>query len=510
MRKLMTSALALAAVAMFAGPALAQKSKDTVKIAIIDPFHALDSYHVPANEPGQYTRAIYGKLMVFDEHKAKFVPELAKSWKRINKTTVEYELRDDINFTSGNKFSAEDVKYIIDYLGDPKLKIRFKSRYNWVKNVEILSPTRIRIVAKKPRADDLMVVAYRFYIYDKGVHSQLKDKSMYGAISASTTGVYKMVSIDKNKGVRLVRNDEAVRKFPHRRAPIKHVWGIPIPDRMTQIASLLTGAVHSIRNPTPDQLKQFAKDPRLSITTFPTRFLNYITLDAAGRSKNKVFTDIRVRQAFIKAIDRESIIKNFVPGAEIALRPKTICYDDNIACSYTTEPLGYDPEGAKKLLAEAGYPNGFEMELSVFAPYREIAEAIAGELLKVGIRASVNPMPLSVYTKRRARGELTALYAGYPTFAQPNTLNLMNFFFSGNRDYSRDPLIQNARKLGASEMDVTKRAAIYQKALDQINKMSYILPFNELPNVYAHSKDIVIKKGLTSKTETRLTDYFWK
>ena len=510
MKNLQLSALTLAALALLGGPAVAQKSKDEVRIGIIDPFHAVDLYHVPSNEPGQYARAIYGKLMVYNEHKAKFVPELAKSWKRINPTTIEFELRDDIKFTSGNKFTGADVKYILGYLAQPKLKIRFKRRYTWVKEVQVLSPHKIRIVAKKPRPDDLMSISYRFAIYDGKVHSELKNKALYGAISASTTGVYKIVSIDKNKGVRLIRNDEAVAKFPHRRAPIKHVRGVPVPDRAVQVAALLTGDVHSIRNPTEDMVRALRNKPGFKITAFPTRFINYITLDAAGRSKNKIFKDIRVRQAFIKAINREAVIKNYVPGEEVAIRPKTVCYDDNIACSYTTQPLAYDPAGAKRLLKEAGFPKGFDMELSAFAPYKEIAEAISGELLKVGIRAKVVAMPLSVYTKRRGRGELTALYAGYPTFAQPNTLNLMNFFFAGNRDYSRDPVIQNARKMGGGELDPKKRAAIYQKAMDQVNKKSYILPFIEQPNVYAHPKSVVIKKGLTSKTETRLTDYFWK
>lgn len=508
--RLTTLSAVILGAAIIAGPATAQKSKGEVRIGIIDAFHTLDNYHSPSNQVGQYARAFYGKLIVYDEHRAKLVPELAKSWKRINPTTVEYELRDDITFTSGNKFSAEDIKYTLAYVGDPKLRIRFKSRYTWVKEVQILGPHKIRIVAKKPRPDDLMGVAYRFYIYDKKVHSQLKNKALYGAISASTTGVYKLVSINRNDGPRLVRHEAAVGKFPHRRAPIKHVRGIPVPDRATQVAALLTGEVHSIRNPTPDMVRSLAKNPKIKITPFATRYINYITLDAAGRSKNKKFMDIRVRQAFIKAINREAVIKNYVPGQEIALRPKTICYDDNIACSYTTKPLDYDPAGARKLLKEAGYPNGFDMELSAFAPYKEIAEAISGELLKVGIRAKVVAMPLSVYTKRRGRGELTALYAGYPTFAQPNTLNLMNFFFGANRDYNKDPLIQKARKMGSKELDVKKRAAIFQKAMDQINKMSYILPFIEQPNVYAHSKDIQIKPGLTSKTETRITDYFWK
>lgn len=500
---------ALAAM-LSAGPAMAQKSKDTVRLAIIDMFATIDAYHSPSNETGQWARAYYSRIISFDEHNKKLVPELAKSWKRIDEKTIEFELRDDLKFTSGNKFTAEDIAYTIRYLADPKLKIRFKSRYNWHANIEVLSPYKIRLTGKKRKHDDLFAYAYRFQIFDKGVHSIMKDKATYGAKSASTTGPYKLIKLDRKSGAHIQRNEATAGFFPHRRAPIKNVKGISMPDKQTQVASLLTGQIDVLRNPTPDMIKEFRKNSDLRITSFPTRFINYITLDAAGRSKNKKFMDIRVRQAFIKAIDREKIIKNFVAGEEVAIRPTAVCYPDNIACSHTINPLGYDPAGSKRLLAEAGFPNGFDMELSAFAPYKEIAEAIAGELRKVGIRATVRAMPLPVYTKRRGRGELTALYAGYPTFAQPNTSNLMNFFFGANRDYSKDPIIQNARKTGNGVMDLKKRTAIYQIAMDQVNKQSYILPFVEQPNVYAHHKSVEIKTGMTSKTETRPPDYFWK
>lgn len=510
MRKAMTSAIALAALSIVVTPAMAQKSKDTIRLTILDPFTTLDSYHFPANQPGQYTRAMYGKLLHWDEHNAKFIPELAKSWKQVNPTTIEFELRDDVKFTSGNKFSADDVKYMVEYLADPKLKIRFKGRYTWFKEAKVLSPTRIQLVSKKPKGDLMMTLAYRYYMYDSAIHSKMDDKAAYGRKSASTTGAYRLVSINRNSGVKLTRNDEAVAKFPHLRAPIKNIHGIPIPDSQTQLASLLTGAVDVLQTSSADTVKQFEQNPNYSVTPFATRMLTYITLDAAGRSKNKVFQDIRVRQAFVKAINRDRVINTFMPGGKSAVRPDSICFAENIACTPSTKPLGYDPAGAKKLLAEAGYPNGIDIELSAFAPMKELTQAVAGDLRKVGIRATVQGMPLPVYTKRRGAGELTALMARYPTFAQPNTSNLMNFFFAGNRDYSNDPIIQNARKVGASTLDVRERAKVYQKAMDQVNKQSYILPFAEQPNVYIHAKNVEIKTGLISMTETRPTDYFWK
>jgi peptide/nickel transport system substrate-binding protein len=499
-----------AALALAATPASAQKSADTIKLTVQEAFPMLDPYHAPSNEAGQWSRDVYGRLTVYNEHKGEMQGELAKAWRKVDDKTLEFDLRDDINFSSGNRFTAEDVKYTIDYIKDPALNIRFKQRYTWIDRVEVVSPTRVRIHASAPRADDFELLAYRFQMFDKGVHEKLEDKTRYGSTSASGTGAYKLVSIDRNGNLQITRHDDAVKKIAHFRAPIKNVHGIPIPDRQTQIAQLLTGGVHVVSKATPDLLEEFKNNPNFAQTPFPTRMLVYITLDAAGRSDNKALSDVRVRQAFFKAINREAIIKSFIPGPEIALRPDGICFKDNIGCASSTKPIGYDPDGAKKLLAEAGKPNGFDMELSAYAPYKELAEAIAGDLRKVGIRASVNSLPLNVYVKLRGDGKLTALVAEYPTFAQPNMINIMDLFFGGDRSYTDDPLIKKVYDEGPSILDDAKRTALYKQAIDRVNEQAYIYPFSEQPNIYIHDKNVEIKPGLTSITETRPGDYFWK
>lgn len=83
-------------------PAFAQKSKDTLRVAINDVFSTLDSYHFPQDEVGYFVRAMYGTLVAMDEHTGKLVPQLAKSWRRISQTTLEFDLRDDVTFHSGN------------------------------------------------------------------------------------------------------------------------------------------------------------------------------------------------------------------------------------------------------------------------------------------------------------------------------------------------------------------------------------------------------------------------
>ena len=503
------AALLIAGAALTA-PAMAQKASDTLKLTVLDPFPMIDPFWVPANEANQWNREVFGRFVVYDEYKGQFVGELAKAWRHIDEKTIEFDLRDDINFSSGNHFTGEDVKYTLEYIADPKVNIRFKQRYDWVERVDVISPYKVRVHAKQARPDDIEVMAYRFHILDKKVHEKLEDKQSYGRTTASSTGAYKLVSIDHNGNVRLTRNDEAVSKLKNIRAPIKNIVGVPVPDRQTQIAQLLTGGVHVLAKVGPDLLSEFAGNPNFSITPFSTRLLIYVTLDAAGRSDNKIFTDKRMREAFIRAVDREKIIKAFVPGADIAVRPDAICFSDNIGCASSTKPYAYDPEGAKKLLAEAGKPDGFEMELSAFTPYKAVAEAIAGDLRRVGIRATVQPLTIAVYTKLRGDGKLTALVAEYPTFSQPNLINIMDVFFGGDRDYSNDPVIKKINEEGAKTLDLVKRTEMYKQAMDQVNREAYIMPISEQPNLFIHAKDVEIKPGLTSKTETRPGDYFWK
>jgi peptide/nickel transport system substrate-binding protein len=495
---------------MVANPATAQKSKDQLNISTIEFFSSLDYYHDPNSESLQFVRNMYGHLIAMDEHTGKFIPELAKSWKRIDEKTIEFELRDDIKFHTGNKFTAADVKHTMEYLAGPKLKIRFKGRYNWVKKVEVLSDYKLRVISKRPFSTDLHTIAYRFYIYDSKVHKSLKNPKTYGRVSASATGVYRALSIDKNSGFLVERWDPAVGKWPHRKATIKRIQSTPIPDRQTQIAALLTGKVDAIRNVTADMAAQLKSDPRFKTTAIPSKQLIYITLDAAGRSKNKAFKDKRVRQAFFKAIPRKLIQKNFVSGAETAELPDAVCFSANVACTPSTSVIAYDPAGAKKLLAEAGYSGGLKFTMTTSASYRDIAEAVGGELRKVGFEASIEAQPRGTAVKRRAKGELTTYFSAYPTFTHPTTTNIFNFFFSGTRDYNRDPVIQAARKKGNLEFDLGKRSKIYQGILDQVNKEAYVYPFSEIPIVWAYNKNVAPQRNPATLALILVGDWKWQ
>ena len=501
--------LAASAVLLTAGPALAQKSADTLRLAVISPFANLSTYDLPHEEAAVFSREIYDFLMVYDEHNKKFVPGLAKSWKRIDTKTLEFELREDIKFHNGNPFTANDVKATVDYLLDPKSKITYIGRYNWVKEIEVLGPYKFRVHSVEPTATDLNTLAYRFQIWDGKTLNAMADKGDYSRTQVIGTGIYKMVNFDRNKGVLVERND-AYNTTNIKKAPVKRVQGIFIPDRETQAAQLITGGIDWIRGASSDTAKALSANPNLKVSNVASPTFVYIALDSQNLSGNKALSDPRVRKAIHKVIDRETIIKYLIPGGEVAEHVQGLCFKATIDCEYQVQAEKLDVEGAKKLMAEAGYANGFDLQYDVFAPAKAIGEAIAGDLRKINIRAGMNVVDLALYRRKQGDGKLEAWSILFPTGSYPDIGNIFSVFFTGPAfKYYNDPIIQEAMDKGEAEFDSAKRAQIYGKALNRINEMNYILPISSVPVLHVHSKDAKVNTNVFSAGETYAADFQW-
>ena len=167
MRKFLTGLFGAAALLVLGGsPALANKANDTLNIATTDWWSTLDPYQFPLDEAAVFYTTVYETLIGFDERAHKIVPRLAKAWKQVDDKTVEFQLRDDVTFHNGDHFDADDVIDTIKYLNDPATKLRFKDLYAWVDKIEKVNQYDVKITAKSPFATELLVFAYRFYIYD--------------------------------------------------------------------------------------------------------------------------------------------------------------------------------------------------------------------------------------------------------------------------------------------------------------------------------------------------------
>jgi peptide/nickel transport system substrate-binding protein len=511
MRKfwLMAGVMMLALVA--ASSANAQKSQDTLRIAIIDQFPTLVRYHGGVDESTVFSRRVFDELIGFDELNGKIVPQLAKSWKQVDALTYEFDLRDDITFHNGNKFDADDVVETLNYVSDPASKVRNPERYSWIKSAEKLGPYKVRVIAKSPSPMAMGQLSYMTPILDKETFDALPDKTNYGRATPVGTGPYKVVDFGTT-GLTVERFDGFKGDPKYTRAPVKRIKGIAIPDRQTQQAQLITGGVDLLRNVEPDAAADLSHRPNIGLTMAPGGSMLVLGFDAAGRTGNKPLTDARVRKAMWMAIDRDAIIKNIVPGGDkgVAVKMDGPCLAFNIGCKITTPPPAYDPAQAKKLLAEAGYADGFDLEYTVYAPIKAIAEAVAGEWRKVGIRATINSVPFNVYSKMRGDGKFQAYSVNYPTNNYPDVGTTLTVFFGDNRDYAHDDAITEAVAKGEVETDPVKREAIYRDALNRNNDMIYVMGLSSLPLVYAHSNDVKIEKSQIAATDAYINDFMWK
>lgn len=491
-------------------PAYAQKSADTIRIAINDMFPVVDPYNFPQDEQTSFNIAVYQGLVSYNEHSGKYINTLAKAWRRLDDKTLEFDIKEGVKFHNGETMTSDDFKATYEWAADEKTRIRFKENFNWLDHVEVLSPTKFRIHSKRVNQGDLFRFAYSMKVMSKKAMESIESATEYGRLVPFGTGPYKVVSLDKTKGV-LVERFDGYRNDPddYFRSPVKRVHGIPIPDRQSQQAQLLTGGVDIIRNVPSDSAVELAKVPNLAVTATPSAFMLYAQLDAAGRSPNKIFKDERVRKAFVMALDLDSLVKNIIPAGNIAVRPDTICFKTMLACKVENKPYPYNPTEAKRLMAEAGHANGLDMTLYVHEPLAFIGTAIAGELRKVGFRANVEPMPFGLYVKKRGDGDLTAFVGAYPTGVGPDTSSMLSLFFGQDRNYWQDQSISDAWTKGESELDQAKRTALYTPALNRINEKAYILPISEMPMVWAHSKDVKILPNPISTSDPKLGDYAW-
>ncbi len=490
-------------------PALAQKSADNVRLAMSEPISVIDAYHNLQRENQMVAHEIFEPLIIYDQAKATYVPLLAKSYKRIDNKTLEFELRDDLKFHNGDTFTADDVVTTINFLIDPNAKIQSAQRYNWIGSVEKLSPHTVRIVSRHVTAADLLNLSNVIPIYDGKVFGPLKDKFEYGRAPIGT-GPMKMAQLDSNKGIVLVRNDD-YKGLDSLKSHVKSVHGVPIPDKSAQIANLLTGAIDAIYDPSEDQLKELQQNPALAVTSLNSFSMLYIQLDSINRSGKKELQDVRVRKALYMAIDRAALVESLVSGGSSAKLMDAMCYREMLGCDWSSKPPAYDPDGAKKLLAEAGYPTGFDLELTARPVTKDAAVAIVGYWRKIGINATVDLVTLNGFDAKRSSGKLAAYFGERPYATFPDAGYALDVNFGNEaRDYWRDPVLQQAIKDGAAETDLDKRKAIYRKAFDYINEKAYMMPVSSLPQTFIHAKDLTVTPRPTKPLVADIDVFQWK
>jgi peptide/nickel transport system substrate-binding protein len=500
-RDLIAAVPAVATMLTFAGTAAAQKAKDTLRVAFDQPVRLIDAIHNPNPEANLVDRAVMNTLVAYDLETKSYRGQIAESWKQVDATTLDIKLRQGVKFSDGSELDADDVIYSFQYVTDPNVNFLFKdSRFGWFERAEKLDRYTIRLHSKEPTG----IILARLWggppILPSRIHSKLKDKAAFGR-NPIGTGPYRVVSFDPMKGIVLEKNPHYDWGGYEPPAKIGRIEIQIIPDTQTRLAKVLVNEIDLIFHVDYDEAKSVVgSNPGYKVLVAPSISYTYILFDSADRSGIHVFKDRRVREAMLRALNRDAMRKAVLPP-EFARKPAmdAMCHPAHIACAWSEKPVTYDPAAAKTLLAEAGLANGFDLELLTWGQARSIAEMVAGDLRKVGVRASVNAATVNVFQKLRGEGKAQTQVTlwdnggGAPDIDTTATF----FYLPSPRNYTGDAELAALTQAGERETDPEKRAAIYRKLFDRVTEERYAMPLVELPAVMVQSKDLEIDTNHT-------------
>ncbi len=488
--------VAAAVAVLSSAPSFAQKSKDNLRAVTLEPISTLDDTFNALPLLRQVNEAIYEQLANFDWQTGKWVPAMAKSWKMIDERTIEYELRNDIVFHNGAKFTADDLVDKFKLLIDPAVKFRFKeSRYGFMESAEKVGPYTVRIRTIGPTATILARTATIDQVPGK-LFIEQKDSFGRNPVSA---GPYKAIQVDSARGVVLERYDGFNVDGPARpKGKIKRIEIASMPDTQTQLARMMVGEQDFMFNVNVDQAQEMVKNSnyKLFVTDVPS--FSYLQFDVANRSGVGVLRDQRVRAAMSMAINRQKIKEFLLPKeAQGIPLPDGLCQKALVACTYSAKLPDYDPAKAKALLKEAGYENGFDVTLTGWGAVKDTMTAVAGDLRAIGIRATENYVTYVTYTKMRQEGQFQGLIAYYDNAgSQPDAENTVNFFYlPSERDYFQDGELHKLAQDAMSIVDEDKRSGQYQKIFDMAVTKNYLMPLLQVPSIVVYHKDLVLEGG---------------
>jgi len=439
-------------------------------------------------------------------------PRLAESWNAQGPTTWEFKLRKGVKFHDGTDFTAEDVKFSIERIpvvtGPNPLTIYVRR----VQSTKIIDPHTIHIITDGP-APNLPNDFIRLFIVSHkaaaGLNKDTANAAFNSGQAAIGTGPYKFVSWTPKDQLVLERFDG----FWGPKEPWARHVRKEISNDAARVAQLKAGQVDLIVRVPASDVPTLEKDPKLTVVKVDTVYVFNMELDMRDKApqvsakdgsplaKNPM-QDGRVREAIDLSIDRKALAEIAMEGLGKAqnqlVTPSIFGYSKNLP------ERKYDPAAARKLLADAGYPNGFKTVFSFTSDRlpgdRQVGTSVAQMLAAIGVDAQANAQPAAVFFPARSRGEFSLSMSGWGTLTGEAHYTLSSIAHSNDKEkkfgafnvlgYSSpamDKLIQDA----AVEMDEAKRRAFLEQANELVASDRPRLPLVAVGSAWAMQKDKV-------------------
>ncbi len=480
------AAAAILAAGLAAGTAAADKASDTLTVALDMEVETMNPYQSTSRMSLIASKMMFDTLVWRDPKTGEFAPMLATEWEWVDATTLDMRLREGVTFQNGEPFDAEDAAFTLNFFSGPEAKTKGQSSVDWIESAEILEPFKIRIHLKAPFPAALEFLASPIAIFPKDYFEKVGFEGFETAPIGS--GPYQATEIVKGETITFVANPNYFTGGARPAPKIGKIVFRTIPDLNTQLAELMTGGVEWAWRIGKDEAEGLRGMPGLTVADAETMRIGYLTMNAAGTGGETPFTNLKVRQAVSHAINRQAIVDNLVPpGARLI---PSACFPDQFGCEQDVATYDYDPEKAKALLAEAGYPDGFEFTFDVYRD-RPYAEAIIGDLAKVGIKANLNfAKYATVRDALRSGGSQVAFLTWGSNSIGDVSASTSNFFKGSADDTYKDAEVAAWLTEGDASVDPAVRKAAYSKALKKIAAEAYWVPLWTYPYTYAFSEEL--------------------
>ncbi len=503
MKKILVFLLVIAFVAVtFAGCTPKEKTPVTLVFAKAGDAVELDPADVTDGESITVMDNIFEGLVKYKPGTTDIEPCLATSWDTSPDGLVwTFHLRKGVKFQDGTPFNADAVVFSYERQRDknhPFHKYGKWEYWGWcfseIKKTEKVDDYTVKITLSKPFAPFISTMAmFTMFVVSPTAANKWKDQWFMHPVG---TGPFKFVEWVKGDHITLEKWDGYWGPKPKIDKLIFKV----IPDPSARLLALKKGEVQGMEFPNPDDLKSISDDPNLTILSEPGLNVGYLAMNMGKDTPGfqKPFADVRVRRAINYAINKADIVKNLYKGTAIVAKnpiPPTLWgYNDQI------QDYEYNPEKAKELLKEAGYPNGFKTNLwamPVSRPYmfdpRKIATAIQADLKKVGIDAQIVSYDWGTYLQKTENGEHAMCLLGWTAdYADPDDFlyvlldpDAATVGSAGNVAFYRNPKIHELNMEAQSTTDHEKRVEIY--------KQEQVIIHNDAPWVpLAHAKQTLV------------------
>jgi peptide/nickel transport system substrate-binding protein len=471
------AAAAAPAFSPFAASALAQETPQggSLIVGLVAEPYALDPGFITDINSMRLNRNIYDGLTGFEPGTFTIKPLLAESWDISDDgLTYTFHLRDGVMFHDGTPFNADAVKFTFDRLLDPDNPYRGQGPsfgafyYGAIDETEVADDLTAIMHLKQPYAPLLntLAVACGFIVSPEAVKTFGQD---YGQNPVGT-GPFKFVSWEHNQRVTLTRNPDYFDGPPH----LQDLVFRPIVEEQTRFTELLSGGVNFIVDVPPDNIAQIKDDPNFTFMEQPGPHIWWVTIN----TQMPPFDDVRVRQAVNYAVNKEAIVTQILQNTgDVAhtVVPPAIEW----AYNPDAEAYPYDPEKAKQLLAEAGYPDGFETVFWVtesgsgMQSPKTMAEAIQADLQAVGIKTTIEVAEWGAYLDlyNAGMGDKAGLAEMSWMFdtGDPHTVLPLNFSLDGyppngfNTGMYQNERVDELMKQAAQSLDLEERAQLYKE-----------------------------------------------